>query len=232
MQKIYYLFMFSALGASVAACGSDDFYAGSASAALGSSTNEATCATCHALDDSAGFSGNTFKDIAYRTSFKGDPSVDLLGGANACITGWMGGTAITADSAAFVELQALMQSISDASVTTPNAIMPEVLANEAAYEAAYAGGDAAAGAATYETYCGDCHEGGLNVGGAVGPSKAVLAMRTAGRIAQKVRTAGPPPSSTEDAAAGTDNTSGPMPFFEMKDLSADDLKNIIAYLKN
>ena len=50
-----------------------------------------------------------------------------------------------------------------------------------------------------------------------------------GRIAQKVRTSGPPPSGMMDAM---DSTPGPMPFFEPSDLSDDDLSNIIAYIKS
>ncbi len=213
------------------ACGGDndqDFYDSTASSALGSATNEATCATCHAMDDSTGYSGSSFKNIAYLDDYKGG-GADLLGAVNACVTGWMGGTALTADSEGFIAIEAFMQSISDPAVTTPNPLMPEVLADEAAYEAAYAGGDATAGEAAYGTYCGSCHDTALPVGPGISPAVAGLAVRTAGRIAQKVRTSGPPPSGMNDAS---DTTPGPMPFFEMSDLSADDLKNIIAYVKS
>lgn len=233
MLKFHQLCSLAAVAALATACGGDDdedltaYYSGSASAALGVAGNAATCATCHGMDDSTGFSGNTFKDIAYRTGYKGGGE-DLLGGTNACVTGWMGGTAITADSEAFMQIEAFMQSISDSAVTEPNAIMPEVLADEAAYEAAYAGGDAAAGEASYTKFCGTCHDGALQVGGGISPPKAGIASRSIGRIAQKVRTSGPPPSGMNDAS---DTTPGPMPFFEIKDLSVDELKNIIAHIK-
>lgn len=230
MRKTNLFIVLTASGA-LAACGGSDsgeeFYSGTASAALGAATNQADCATCHNTDGSTGLSGNTFKDIGYRTGFKGG-GADLLGGINACVTGWMGGTALTTESEAYIGLVAYMQSISDPAVTEPNAIMPEVLADEAAYEAAYAGGDAAAGEAAYNTYCGSCHEAGLIVGPAGSPPKAGLATRSIGRIAQKVRTSGPPPSGMMDAS---DTTPGPMPFFEIKDLSETDLKNIIAHIK-
>ena len=48
-----------------------------------------------------------------------------------------------------------------------------------------------------------------------------------GRIAQQVRTSGPPPSGMNDA---TDSTPGPMPFFEPSELPASDLADIVAFL--
>ena len=107
-------------------------------------------------------------------------------------------------------------------------IAPEVLADEAAYEAAYAGGDAAAGAAKYTANCAVCHDGALVIGQIPAYPKASLAGYSVGRIAQKVRTAGPPPSGTNDPA---DTTPGPMPFFELEELPAGDLADIIAHLK-
>jgi len=55
----------------------------------------------------------------------------------------------------------------------------------------------------------------------------MLKTKTIGRIAQQVRTSGPPPSGTGDAM---DLTPGPMPFFEPDELSAQDLEDIIAYV--
>lgn len=204
------------------------YYDGPESVALGASSNQARCSTCHSNDGTQdGISGNSFKDIAYHTSFKGGEA-DLLGGVNACVVGWMGGAALAQDDAAFVGLKAYMESISDPAATDANAIAPEVLADEAAYEAAYAGGDPAAGATKYAKACAVCHDNGLVVGSTGAYPKATLAGYTVGRIAQKVRTAGPPPSGTADAA---DSTPGPMPFFEPKDLAAADLADIIAHLK-
>lgn len=220
-----------ALAAPLAACGGEndqDYYDSTASSALGSANNQATCATCHAMDDAKGFSGSSFKNIAYLANYKGGDA-DLLGAVNACVTGWMGGTALTADSEAFVAIQAFMQSISDPAVTTPNPLTPEVLADEAAYEAAYAGGDATAGKTAYDNYCAKCHDGALPVGPGISPSVAGIATRSAGRIAQKVRTSGPPPSGMNDAS---DTTPGPMPFFEPSDLTAEELKDIVAYVKS
>jgi len=174
------------------------------------------------------WSGNTFKDIAYRMNFKGGMAPDLLAAANECIVGWMGGTKLTATDENWKSLEAHLQSLSSKDVTMPNALVPEVLDNEAAYEAAYAGGDAAAGAAKYTDACGRCHDGGLTVNATAAFPKTSLAVFTIGRIAQKVRTSGPPPSGAMDA---TDSTPGPMPFFEEKDLSTQDLKDIIAHLK-
>lgn len=227
---------FSALMA-LAACGGDEeniddpakYYEGPDAIALGAPSNQASCATCHSDDGTqVGYSGNTFVDIAYRTSFKGGQAPDLLAASNACIVGWMGGEAITEEDEAYASLKAYMESLSSPDVTTPNDIVPEVLANEAAYEAAYAGGDAAAGEAKYTNACGRCHDGGLVVATALALPKVSLSAFAIGRIAQKVRTAGPPPSGTEDAV---DSTGGPMPFFEEKDLPTQDLKDIIAYLK-
>jgi mono/diheme cytochrome c family protein len=210
--------------------GVESYFTGAASAALGASGNQAACSTCHSADGSLGKSGNTMKDIAYHSSFKGGDAPTLLAGANACITGWMGGVALTATDAKWLALEAYLKSISSPSQTAPNALAPEVLADQAAYEAAYAGGDATSGAAKYATHCGACHDVALKVGPATSLSKASLKGYAIGRIAQKVRTSGPPPSS--NVAGASDTTPGPMPFFEPKDLSAVDLKDIIAYLKN
>lgn len=234
MLKLHTLIALTAVAGFAAACGGDDeedmasYYSGSASAALGAAGNEATCATCHAMDDATGFSGSSMKNIAYLTSYKGGDAPTLLDASNACITGWMGGTAVTMDSEAFMMLEAFMQSVSDSAVTTPNTLAPEVLADEAAYEAAYAGGDAAAGEASYGKFCGNCHDVALTVGPGIAPGKAGIASRSIGRIAQKVRTSGPPPSGMNDAS---DTTPGPMPFFEPDELSAEALKDIIAYVK-
>ena len=203
------------------------YYSGPESAALGAAGNQATCATCHSNDGTARI-GNTFKDIAFHTSFKGGGAATLLAAGNACITGWMGGAALTAADTSYMELTQYRESISDTTMTTPNPIAPEVLADVAAYEAAYAGGNAAAGAAKFTATCGVCHEHALKLGAVPAPAKSVLQASTIGRLAQKARTSGPPPSGTADA---TDSTPGPMPFFEPSDLSADDLKDIIAHLK-
>ncbi len=215
-------------------CGSDseedgiDFYSGTASAALGDPDNEARCATCHSADGSVGRSGASFKDIAFRASFKGGDAPNLLAAANACVGGWMAGTPLTEDDERWQKLEAYLVSISNAGVTTPNALAPEVLANEAAYESAYAGGDATAGAAKYATFCAQCHSGGLRVGMVTAPAKVTFKALTAGRIAQQVRTSGPPPSGMADPS---DSTPGPMPFFEPDELSAQDLKDIIAHVR-
>jgi cytochrome c553 len=216
------------------ACGGSsdqDYYDGTASSALGAANNQATCATCHAMDDSNGYSGSSFKNIAYLENYKGGGAPTLLAATNACVTGWMGGTALTADSEGYVALKSFMEGLSDAAVTTPNPLMPEVLADLPAYEAAYGGGDATAGEAAWGTYCASCHDTALTVGPGTAPAVAGISAQTAGEIAQKVRTAGPPPSSGADMMAGIDLTPGPMPFFEMSELSADDLKNIVAYIK-
>ena len=204
-------------------------YSGPESVKLGSDTNEAACATCHSDDGvQDGWPGNTMKDIAYRMSYKGGDAPKLVDGVNACVVGWMGGTALAEDSAEFMAMKEYFESISDSSITDANAIMPEVLADEAAYEAKYAGGDATAGEAAYTKACGRCHDSSLTVNAVPAVSKAGLVGYTIGRIAQQVRTGGPPPSGTMDA---TDTTPGPMPFFEPKDLSDQDLKDIIAHLK-
>ncbi|MEQ9501654.1 MAG: c-type cytochrome [Deltaproteobacteria bacterium] len=203
-----------------------DYYQGATSAALGAAGNQADCATCHSNDGSKR-SGDSLKDIAYRTSFKGGDAPNLLAGSNACVTGWMGGTALAETDEAWIMLETYLQSISSESVTDPNPLMPEVLDNEAAYEAAYGGGDATAGAAKYTAACGTCHDANLKVGPAGSLAKATLGTYTVGRIAQKVRTSGPPPSGMMDAS---DSTPGPMPFFEPADLSQQDLADIIAHL--
>jgi cytochrome c5 len=204
------------------------YYDGAESAKLGAATNGARCATCHSNDGTqAGFSGNTLKDIAYHETFKGGMA-DLRGAVNACVTGWMGGEALAETDERYVALKGYLESISSKDATTPNPLTPEVLADEAAYGAAYAGGDASAGAQKYASTCGKCHDAGLVVGSTPTPSKTALSAATIGRLAQKARTSGPPPSGANDA---TDSTPGPMPFFEPQDLSAQDLKDIIAHLK-
>lgn len=207
-----------------------EFYEGPNSAALGAAGNEADCALCHSADGTQeGFPGSTFQDIAYKTEYKGGDAPTLLMATNACVTGWMGGTALTGTEAEWVALKGYMESISDPAETTPNTLAPEVLADEAAYEAKYAaGGDATAGEATYNLNCGVCHNNSVQVGPIAAHGTAVLKGFTAGRIAQKVRTSGPPPSGMNDAA---DSTPGPMPFFEPSDLSDGDLMDIVAYLK-
>lgn len=204
------------------------YYDGAESAALGSEDNEARCSTCHSNDGTA-MSGATLEDIAYRTSFKGGNAATLLDATNACVTGWMGGEALAEGDAAWTSLSAYLESISDMSVTEPNPLMPEVLADEAAYAAKYTGGDAAAGEAPYVEMCGICHTDELWVNNRPSYALPTLAAFTEGRIAQKVRTSGPPPSGTNDMA---DTTPGPMPFFEASDLSDEDLRNIVAYIKS
>lgn len=231
LAPVYGLFLFAA------ACGGEDeadltpqpidYYQGEASAALGASTNQARCSTCHS-NDGTPRSGASLKDIAYHTSFKGGGAPNLLAGTNACVTGWMGGVALTAEDPRYVALLGYLQSISSPSVTSPNPLAPEVLADEAAYEAAYSGGDATRGAARYAAVCGTCHDTALQVGPRPSLPKSSLRGFSVGRIAQKVRTSGPPPSG---AGAATDTTPGPMPFFEPSDLSAQDLKDIVAHLK-
>lgn len=204
------------------------YYSGEASAQLGSADNEARCSTCHSMDGSP-LSGATLMDIAYRESFKGGNAPTLLDATNACVTGWMGGEALVDGDDAWTELLSFMQSISDASVTAANPLAPEVLADEAAYADKYSGGDAAAGEAPYLAQCGICHDSDLVVNNRASFNLAILSAFTEGRIAQKVRTSGPPPS---DSAGGMDTTPGPMPFFEPSDLSDDDLRNIVAYIKS
>ncbi|MDD9943842.1 MAG: c-type cytochrome [Myxococcales bacterium] len=207
----------------------DRYYVGAASMALGAATNEADCALCHSVDGSQeGLSGKSFKDIAYKESWKGGDASTLLDASNACVTGWMGGEALADDDEEWKSLEAYLKSISDEDASEANVIMPEVLADEAAYEDAYAGGDAEAGEAKYDLYCGACHSEQLTVGVAPAWAFEAIAARSIGRIAQKVRTAGPPPSGSEE---DSDTTGGPMPFFEPSDLSADDLSDIIAYIK-
>jgi mono/diheme cytochrome c family protein len=203
------------------------YYSGLESAALGSETNMATCATCHSNDGTqAGYSGNSLKDIAYRASYKGGGAATLRDAVNACVVGWMGGTALEAQDEAYLMLEEYLKSISSPDVTAPNPLEPEVLDDEAAYEIAYAGGDPAAGAALYRQACGVCHDGLVYVNSSFAPGH--IWVYTVGRIAQQVRTAGPPPSGNLDAG---DSTPGPMPFFEIKDLSQQDLADIIAYVK-
>jgi cytochrome c len=231
MSRAYFLMIPLAM----AACGDDndsvtgeELVSGTASAALGAPTNQSRCATCHSTTGAAGFSGDTFKNIAFHTSFKGGDATTLLAAANACVAGWMGGTPLTEDDARWKSLEAYLVSISDPSVTTPHQLAPEVLANEAAYETAYAGGNASAGAAKYTLFCAGCHDNALVVGEVTAIGKANLKQMAIGRIAQQVRTSGPPPSGSEDS---TDSTPGPMPFFEPDELSLQDLKDIIAYVR-
>jgi cytochrome c5 len=220
----------------LAACGNDEdsllqgeaLSSGSASAALGAPVNQSRCSTCHSTTSEVGFSGASFVDIAYHSSYKGGGAPSLLEATNVCITGWMGGAQLTEADPRWTELEAYLQSLSDESATTPNPVVPEVLADEAAYEAAYAGGDASAGAAKYATFCARCHDNALVVGEVAAINRANLKTKTIGRIAQQVRTSGPPPSGTADAM---DSTPGPMPFFEPDELSAQDLKDIIAYVR-
>lgn len=206
-----------------------EYYDGELSAALGGEGNQSRCSTCHSSDGTLSpLSGKSMQDIAFKDSWKGGDAPDLLSGVNACVTGWMGGTALTETDPEYVALAGFLESISDAAATTPNVIAPEVLADAAEYEAAYAGGDAAAGAAKYTEFCGVCHDVALQVGPIAAYPKASLAGYEIGRIAQKVRTSGPPPSGTADAM---DTTPGPMPFFEPEELPAADLADIIAHLK-
>jgi mono/diheme cytochrome c family protein len=206
-----------------------EYYDGEASAALGADGNQVRCSTCHSDDGTlAGHSGKSMKDIAFKDSYKGGGSPDLLSATNACVTGWMGGTALADTDPEYIALAGFLESISDPSSTTPNAIAPEVLTDEAEYEANYAGGDAAAGAAKYDANCAICHDNALVLGSFPAYPKAALANYSNGRIAQKVRTSGPPPSGTAD---GTDSTPGPMPFFEPEELPPADLADIIAHLK-
>ena len=207
----------------------DAYYVGAASMALGASTNEADCALCHSDDGTQErLPGKTFKDVAYKESWKGGDAPTLLAAANACVTGWMGGTALSEEDPEWKSLEAYLQSLSDEGASEPNAIMPEVLADEAAYEEAYADGDAAAGEAKFNDACGACHGTQLTVGMRPAWALDALKAQSVGRIAQKVRTSGPPPSGTDDAM---DSTPGPMPFFEPGDLASDDLRDIIAYIK-
>jgi mono/diheme cytochrome c family protein len=210
----------------------DEYFAGTNSAALGAVGNEASCSTCHsATATSNGDPGDPLADSFYLTDWKGGDAPTLLDASNACITGWMGGSALTTTDASWISLSAYLESISDAAVTTPNATTPEVLAADAAYAVAYDGtGVAADGEAKYNASCARCHGGGLTLGPASSPNLATLAGNTPGYIAQKVRTSGPPPGSMVEAAASTDSTPGPMPFFEVDELSVQDLADIVAYI--
>ncbi len=209
--------------------GDHEYFDGEMSAALGADGNQARCSTCHSADGSlAGFSGQSAQDSAYKDSYKGGDAPDLISAVNACVTGWMGGAALADTDPEYIGLLGYLESISDPAETTPNTLAPEVLADEAAYEAAYAGGDAAAGAAKYAANCATCHDVALQVNLFPAYPKASLAGYSIGRIAQKVRTSGPPPSGTADAS---DTTPGPMPFFEPEELPAADLADIIAHLK-
>ncbi|GAB4202388.1 MAG: hypothetical protein OHK0013_15610 [Sandaracinaceae bacterium] len=225
-----------ALAGAVQGCGSEAgsrgeaLFSGPESARLGSATNAARCSTCHAVDPAErGGSGDAMMNIAYRSSFKGGMAPTLLDATNACVVGWMGGAPLAETSPDFVALRTFFESVSDPAVTAPNTMMPEVLADEAAYEAAYAGGDPIRGQAAYERYCARCHEGALDVAGVPSFPRAILATRTIGRIAQKVRTSGPVPSGTMDA---TDTTGGPMPFFEPDELPREELRDLIAYVRS
>lgn len=206
----------------------DALFSGSSSSALGSSGNQARCTTCHGVDPSPGNAGNHMRDIAFRSSFKGGGAPNLLAAVNACVTGWMGGDALTENTEAWVDLEAYLVSLSDPTVTTPNNFAPEVLADEAAYEAAYGGGDPGNGEAKFAAVCGRCHVDGLQIGIARSPTRSTIRTLSVGRIAQQVRTSGPPPSGMADTS---DSTPGPMPFFEPRDLSMQDLKDIIAYVR-
>ena len=68
------------------------YYEGAESKALGAAGNQADCATCHANDDSrvgrVQHSGHR-----HHTSFRGGGADTLLEATNACVVGWMGGTA-------------------------------------------------------------------------------------------------------------------------------------------
>lgn len=206
-----------------------EYFDGELSASLGSASNQARCSTCHSTDGTReGFSGASMQDIAFKDDYKGGDAPDLLAATNACVVGWMGGEALAASDPAYLALAEFFESISDPTATTPNPLMPEVLADEAAYELAYAGGDAVAGAAKYDTFCAVCHDSALVVNSSPAYPKGSLGSFTVGRIAQQVRTSGPPPSGTSDA---TDTTVSPMPFFEPEELAASDLADIIAHLQ-
>lgn len=207
----------------------NEYFDGELSAALGSASNQARCSTCHSTDGTReGFSGHSMQDIAFKDDYKGGDAADLLAATNACVVDWMGGEPLAASDPAYVSLLELFESISDPAATTPNPLEPEVLADQAAYEAAYAGGDATAGAAKYETSCAVCHDAALVVNSSPAYPKISLGSFSVGRIAQQVRTSGPPPSSTSDEI---DTTPSPMPFFEPTALSTSDLADIIAHLR-
>jgi len=205
-----------------------EYFDGEVSAALGAANNQARCDTCHSDDGSVGRSGDSLVDIANKASYKGGDATTLLEAVNACVAGWMGGTPLTETDAEYQALADYLDDISDPSATDPNPLTPEVLADQAAYEIAYATGDAMAGAAEYSEHCSFCHDAGLVVGTSTPPPLAALASRPNGRIAQKVRTSGPPPSGMNDDA---DSTPGPMPFFEPDEISTSALANIIAYIR-
>src|SRR5438132_1148077 len=100
------------LAALAAACAGNgqEYVTGSASAALGAAGNQAMCSTCHSTDGTqAGFAGNTLKDIAYHASYKGGGAPNLLAGANACITGWMGGKALKESDGEWMMLHSYLQ---------------------------------------------------------------------------------------------------------------------------
>lgn len=206
-----------------------EYYDGELSASLGAEGNQARCSTCHSEDGTLdGRSGESMMDIAFKDSWKGGDAPDLLSAVNACVTGWMAGPALTESDPEYIALAAFLEGISDPASTTPNPLEPEVLADRAAYEAAYATGDAAAGAAKYTQFCGVCHDVALQIGTFPAFTKDAIGSNMIGYIAQKVRTSGPPPSSMSDAM---DLTPGPMPFFEPQELSPTDLADIIAHLK-
>lgn len=204
-----------------------DYYQGELSAALGVQGNQATCATCHSNDGSPR-TGSTFTDIAFRSSFNAGASKTLLEAINVCVSEWMGGRELKSADSEFLQLKSYLESLSDPSKKTPNLIQPEVLANTAAYEAAYQGGNAILGMAKYRVACAGCHSGGLHVGQAQAPQALSIRTYSIGRISQKVRTSGSPLSGTSEPV---DSTPGPMPFFELGDLPSADLKDIVAYVR-
>jgi len=166
--------------------------------------------------------------MAFHTSFKGGAATTLLSGANACVTEWMGGNALEETDPAWRDLKTYLESIASPSVTAPNPMVAEVLDDEAAYEAAYGGGSALTGESKYRAFCGRCHDKGLRLSGSSAPPLTTLAPMTIGRIAQKVRTSGPPASGLKD---GIDKTPLPMPFFQPRNLPSQDLKDIIAFVR-
>lgn len=189
---------------------------------------ERASASCHS-NDGTPRSGESLRSIASHTSFKGGMAPTLLMATIACVTRWMGATALTEADPRRAALQTYIRSISSPEFTTPNTMIPEVLANEAAYEAMYAGGDAAAGAALYGRYCATCHSVGTTVNGARALSRTSLRALSIGRIAQQVRTSGPPPSGAMDI---TDSTPGPMPLSEPDVLPPANIRNIIAFVRS
>ena len=141
----------------------------------------------------------------------------------------MGGDPLDATSEEYQSIEAYILSNSDPAETAVTPIMPDVRMTLDEYEMDYAGGDPMLGAKPYLRYCGLCHDVGLVVGAHAAPELSSFTGMSVGRIAQKVRTSGPPPS-TMDAAV--DETPGPMPFFEEKDLSSTDLRDIIAFIQS